>query len=410
MAGTEPPPVVPALTDRAGLVAEHRRLRAVRRDLARQHAPVLRRTGAFFAWAFARFMAVYPVRVVSHYMFHGGPLMAAGLAYQLLFASTSLLVIFFAGLATFLGTDSPLQQTLVEGLVRSIPGLLDTGDGRGGVVPLSLLENTGPFTTASTVAIVVLLFTAWRWVAGIRLATRRMFELPPAPGVPIASVPRDLGWLVVIGVLLLASATVSLFASGAVDGVIGWLGQIGLTRVQPWLDGGTKSLIILAVGLFVDILMSLALVRGVSRLALHRKALAMTALVGAVGSQALRYGGSELIGRTAGNPYLLSAAVLVGVLLWFNLYGQILLIAAASGAVVQADIRGARAQPEREDRAVTVVAASTLPGAARGRGVPPAVRFDRPEAGSSAVRAGSHAASDDDAARPAAAPTPRSRR
>lgn len=392
----EPPPVVPALVDRAGLVAEHHRLRAVRRDLASRHAPAPRRLGAFFAWLFARFMAFYPVRLVSHYMFHGGPLMAAGLAYQLLFASTSLLVIFFAGLATFLGTDSPLQQTLVEGLIRNIPGLLDTGDGRGGVIPLTLLENTGPFTVASTVAVAVLLFTAWRWVAGVRLATRRMFELPPAPGVPLAAVPRDLAWLVVIGVLLLASATVSVFASGAVDGVIRWLGSIGLTRVQPLLDGGGKSTIIFGVGLLVDVLMSLSLVRGVAQLALHRRALLVTVIVGAVGSQALRYGGSEIIGRVGQNPYVLSAAVLVGVLLWFNLYGQILLFAAAAGAVVQADIRGARAQPEREDRAVTVVAAAFLPNAARGRGMEPAVRFDSPSAGSSAVRAGSHTVSADD--------------
>ena len=63
---------------------------------------------------------------------------------------------------------------------------------------------------------------------------------------------------------------------------------------------------------------------------------------------------------------------------------------------MQADIRGARAQPEREDRAVTVVAAASLPNAARGRGMEPAVRFDSPSAGSSAVRAGSHTVSADD--------------
>ncbi|MFJ4760921.1 YihY/virulence factor BrkB family protein [Kocuria marina] len=394
MTHTDPPPVVPALTDRTGLHAEHRRLREVRRQLAAEGAPLGRRAGALGAWFFARFMSVFPVRVVAHYMFHGGPLMSAGLAYQLLFASSSLLVICFAALATFLGTDSPLQQTLVAGLVQNIPGLLDVGDGNGGVIPLSLLENTGPFTVASTVALAVLLFTAWRWVAGIRLATRRMFELPPAPGVPVAAVPRDLAWLVVIGILLLASATVSVFASGAVDGVLGWLGQLGLTRLQPWLDGGAKSAVTLGVGLLVDILMSLALVSGVAQLKLHRKALLATVVTGALGSQVLRYGGSEIIARSADNPYLLSFAVLVGVLLWFNLYGQVLLLAAAVGALVQADIRGARAQPEREDRAVTVVAATSLPDAARGLGHATPVRFARPAAGSSpAVGSGPAASS-----------------
>ena len=221
---------------------------------------------------------------------------------------------------------------------------------------------------ASTVAGVVLLYTAWRWVAGVRLATRRMFEVPPAPGAPLAAVARDLGWLVVVGLLLLASATVSIFASGAVDGIIGWLGDIGLTTLQPWLDGGVKSTITFAVGLLVDCLMSFTLVRGVAQLKLHRKALTVTVVIGGLGSQLLRYGGSEIIGRAGENPYLLSVAVLVGVLLWFNFYGQVLLFSAAAGAVVQADIRGARAQPEREDRAVAAVAASALPDAARGLG------------------------------------------
>lgn len=49
VARTDPPPVVPALVDRAGLTAEHRRLRAVRRDLASHGAPAGRRLGAFFA-------------------------------------------------------------------------------------------------------------------------------------------------------------------------------------------------------------------------------------------------------------------------------------------------------------------------------------------------------------------------
>ena len=361
-----PPPVVPPITDRRGLTAEHRRLARVYRELARDKAPAGKRLGALLIWGFARLMAVFPVRILTHYMFHGGPLMAAGLAYQLLFASTALLVIGFSILGVFLGTDSPLQQSLVQSVSQSIPGLLDIGDGQGGVIPLALLQNTAPFTVASGIAAGVLVFTAWRWIAGIRLATRRMFELPPAPGMPIAAVPRDLAWLAVIGVLLLSSAAISVFASGAVESVMRWLESIGGIESQAWFDNGINVILAIGVGLAVDLLMSFTLVRGVAQLKLHRKALLVTVLAGAVGSQLLRFAGGEVIAATANNPYLFSFAVLVGVLLWFNLYGQILLLAAASGAVVQADIRGARAQPERETRAVTVVASSSLPGAARG--------------------------------------------
>lgn len=385
-ASEAPPPVVPALTDRRGLVAEHRRLHRVYRQRRAQRAGFAAVAAAFANWVFARLMALFPVRVISHYMFHGGPLMAAGMAYQLLFASTALLVIGFSVLGMFLGTDSPLQQSLVQSISRAIPGLLDVGDGNGGVIPLSMLRNTAPFTLASTVAGAVLLFTAWRWVAGTRLAMRRMFELPPAPGLPIASVPRDLAWLVVIGALLLASAAASIFASGAVRAVMRGLEDAGWIRYHDWLDGGAQGLLTFGVGLGVDLLMSLALVRGVSRLKLHRKALGTTLLVGALGAQLLRYAGGEIIARSTDNPYLFSFAVIVGVLLWFNLYGQVLLFAAATGALVQADIRGARAQPEREPRAITVVAASALPQAARGipAHAPLRARTPAPGTGSSA--------------------------
>ncbi|WP_320414992.1 YihY/virulence factor BrkB family protein [Kocuria sp. cx-116] len=361
-----PPPVVPAITDRRALTAEYRRLARLRKQLAREGAPFGKRLGAFLGWAFARLMTLFPARIITHYMFHGGPLMAAGLAYQLLFASTALLVIGFSLLGMILGSDSTLQQSLVQGIGQAVPGLLDVGDGRGGVIPLALLENTAPFTVASGIASGVLVFTAWRWIAGIRLATRRMFELPPAPGMPIAAVPRDLAWLAVIGLLLLSSAAISVFASGAVETVMRWLEDSGWIEPQAWLDGGLNVLLAVGVGFVVDLLMSFALVRGVSQLKLHRKAMVVTVLVGAIGSQVLRFAGGEIIARTTNNPYLFSFAVLVGVLLWFNLYGQILLLAAASGALVQADIRGARAQPERETRAVTVVAASSLPTASRG--------------------------------------------
>lgn len=361
-----PPPVVPPITDRRGLTAEHRRLARVRQQLAADDAPLGQRLGALVGWAFARLMSLFPARIITHYMFHGGPLMAAGLAYQLLFASTALSVIGFSLLGMFLGRDSALQQSLVQSIGQAIPGLLDVGDGQGGVIPLSLLQNTAPFTVASGIAAGVLVFTAWRWIAGIRLATRRLFELPPAPGMPIAAVPRDLAWLAVIGILLLSSAAISVFASGAVESVTRWLESTGWIQPQEWLDSGLNVLLAIGLGFLVDLLMSFTLVRGVSQLKLHRKALLVTVLVGAIGSQLLRFAGGEIIARTTNNPYLFSFAVLVGVLLWFNLYGQILLIAAAAGAVVQADIRGARAQPERETRAVTVVAASSLPTASRG--------------------------------------------
>ena len=62
------------------------------------------------------------------------------------------------------------------------------------------------------------------------------------------------------------------------------------------------------------------------------------------------------------NPYLLSVALVVGVLLWFYLFNQILLFSAAIGAIVHADRRGGRVHPDGETVAITVVPMASLPG------------------------------------------------
>lgn len=364
------PAVVPAITDRAALHAEHARQRARYRELTAQGAPLRQRAGALAGVVISWIFLIFPIRVLTHYMFHGGPLMAAGLAYQLLFASTALLVIGFSTVGMVLGGDSDVQQSLVDAITRAIPGLLDRGDGQGGVIPLEALGNSAPFTLAGAVAAAVLVFTAWRWVAGIRLAIRRIFELPPAPSVPIAAVPQDLMWLVVIGLLLAGSAVATVMASGALETLLNWAQSNGWLHDDPKVDGSLNGVLTFAAAVILDLLMCLSLIRGVARLKLRRKALVVALVTGVVGLQALRYGGSVLIARSTDNPYLFSFAVLVGVLLWFNFYGQVLLVAAATGAIVQADLRDARAQPEREPRAVTVVAADALPQASRGASAP----------------------------------------
>ncbi|MFI7584419.1 YihY/virulence factor BrkB family protein [Kocuria sp. M1N1S27] len=353
------PEMPPRAVDRHGLRREALRQRALLHERRAAGAGPVALAGSVLVVALSRFFTQFPVRVVMHYLFHGGPLMAAGLSFVLIFASTALLVMGFSVIGVFLGNDSGLRNAVVEAVTERVPGLLDTGN--GGVVPLQLLEDTRPFTLATVIGGAVLFFSGWRWVSGVRLAFRRLFEVPPAQGVPVAAVPRDLLGLVVLGVLL----GLSVVANGAASGLLGFLldtaGELGWGSGPDWLRTGLTWALSTLLVVVLDALFALELVRGVAGLRITRRALFVTVLAAAAGNFALRYIGGAVIAEATTNPYLLSVALVVGVLLWFYLFSQILLFSAAIGAIVQADQHGGWVHPDHEAVAVTVVPMDSLP-------------------------------------------------
>ncbi|MGQ1837490.1 YihY/virulence factor BrkB family protein [Kocuria turfanensis] len=357
------PEMPPRAVDRHGLRREALRQQALLRERRAAGAGPAALAGSALAVVLSRFFTRLPVRVVMHYLFHGGPLMAAGLSFVLIFASTSLLVGGFATMGILLGNDPEVRDAVVRAVTERVPGLLDTG--AGGVVPLDLLEDTRPFTLATVIGAAVLLFSGWRWVSGVRLAFRRIFEVPPAQGMPIAAVPRDLLGLLVLGVLLALSAV----ANGAASGLLGFLldtaGELGWGRGPEWLRTGLTWALSTLLVVVLDALFALELVRGVAGLRLTRRALLSTVLAAAAGNFALRYAGGSLISGATANPYLLSVALVVGVLVWFYLFSQVLLFSAALGAIVQADQHGGRVHPAGEAVAVTVLPMSSVPAPAR---------------------------------------------
>lgn len=357
------PGMAPRAVDRSGLRREALRQRGLLRRKRDEGAGAAAIAGSALTVALAELFRWLPARVVTHYLFHGGPLMAAGLSFVLIFASTALLVIGFSLIGVFLGNDPEIRGAVVDAITERVPGLLDTG--AGGVVPLGLLEDPHPFTLATLIGSAVLVFSGWRWVSGVRLAFRRLFEVPPARGMPVAAVPRDLAGLGILGVLLGLSVVANTAASGLLDFLLRTAGELGLDlgagRIGSGLSWGVSALLVVVL----DALFALELVRGVAGLHLTRRALLTTVLAAAAGNFLLRYvGGSVIAGATA-NPYLFSVAVVIGVLVWFYLFSQVLLFSAALGAIVQADQHGGRVHPAGEPVVITVVPTATLQGSPR---------------------------------------------
>ncbi|ALU39535.1 hypothetical protein AS188_06945 [Kocuria flava] len=340
------PPMPPRALDRHGLRVEALRRRALLREHRAAGAGPGALAGSVLAVVLAELFRRHPVRVGLHYLFHGGPLMAAGLSFVLIFASTALLVVGFSAIGVFLGNDPQVRGAVVAAVTARVPGLLDTG--QGGIIPLRLLEDSRPFTLATVIGTGVLLFSGWRWVSGVRLAFRRLFEVPPAQGMPVAAVPRDLLGLGTLGVLLALSVVANGAASGFLGFVLDLTGELGWGSGPEWLRTGLTWALSTVVVIVLDALFALELVRGVAGLRLSRPALLATVAAAAAGNFALRVLGGTVIAGFTANPYLLSVALVVGVLVWFYLFSQVLLLSAALGAVVQADGHGGRVQPAGE--------------------------------------------------------------
>ena len=107
------PELPPRAVDRHGMRREALRQRARLREKRAAGAGVLGVAGTALAAALADVYRRMPVRVVLHYLFHGGPLMAAGLSFVLIFASTALLVMGLSVIGVFLGNDPQVRDAVV---------------------------------------------------------------------------------------------------------------------------------------------------------------------------------------------------------------------------------------------------------------------------------------------------------
>src|SRR5690554_7829252 len=76
-----------------------------------------------------------PVRVFVHYTERRGPLLAGGLSFQAIFAVFAALWVGFSLAGLLIETNPDIRRAFFQLLNTSIPGLIDTGSGRGIVDP-----------------------------------------------------------------------------------------------------------------------------------------------------------------------------------------------------------------------------------------------------------------------------------
>lgn len=292
----------------------------------------------------SRVMATKPVRVIRRYGDRRGPLLAAGLSFRAVFALFAALWVAFS-IAGLVIASSPEYTAAVLDLIAGIvPGLIDQGS--GGAITADDLFAARVFTWTGAVALVGTLVTTVGWLGAARDAVREIAQLPKLPANPALLWARDLGLAVLFGVAVLVSAALSLASTTALDALFDALGIDG--------DSTTATVAARVLGLAImfafDTAVLAALFSVLAGVPIPRTPLWQGAVLGAAALGVLKVLGTTLLGGTS-NPLLASFAVIIGLLVWFNLVSQVIVIAAA-WVVVSAEDLGVPLDPigDRERR------------------------------------------------------------
>lgn len=298
----------------------------------------------------ARIQKFKPVRVVMHYTVRRGPILAAGLSYQAIFSVFAAVWAGFSVAWLVLGGSSELREGLFDVIATSVPGLLDRGEG-GAIDPDDLLAS-GVLVGTGGLALIVALVTAIGWLAAARDAVRDIAELAAPPTNFLLLRLRDLGLALVFGVALILSGALSIGSTTALAWVLDGLG-VGQHSMAATVAARAVGLLLAFV---LDIAVLAGLYRVLAGVPIPPRPLWQGALLGALALGVLKALAGGLLTLTSTNPLLASFAVIVGLLIWFNLVCQVILIGAAwvvvsaTDAGVPLDPIGDRRRREAEAR------------------------------------------------------------
>lgn len=249
--------------------------------------------------------------------------MAAGMSFSAVFSAFAAIYVGFAIAGLVFTANADLQAALVAAVGRYVPGLI--GESGDGAVDPDQLFNAPTLGWSGVIALGALVFTMLGWLATTREAVRGIFGLPPVITNPVLLKLQDLGLAVGLGALIIASAALQVVSNTLADAVAGLL---GIPADDPGLVIVLR-IVTVTISFAIDVVTVGLLYRVLARVPLTRSSLALGAITGGFALTALKFLGTSLLGGATSNPLLASFAVLVGLLLFFNLISRALLYTAA---------------------------------------------------------------------------------
>ncbi len=281
----------------------------------------------------ARVMLLRPVRVFQRYAAKNGPILAGGLSLTALYSVFAGLYVGFAILGLSIEANPDLKRAVISTLSTSVPGLIATSGGSGGAIDLDALFTSRVLGWSSIVAGVALLVTALSWFDSARSAVRAVFDLAPDTTFFLLLKLRDLGLVIAFAVVTILSAVISVVSSSALN----FLFDLAGIGTESAFATGVARVIGLLVSLVIDTLVLAMLFRVLLAARIPWRRLLTGSLLGGLGLGILKVLGATIVGGAGKNPLLASFAVILGLLVWFGLVCQVILLSATWISVDMAD-------------------------------------------------------------------------
>ena len=242
-----------------------------------------------------------------------GPRLAAAIAYYGFFAAFAIGLLGYSVLGFVLGDNHAVLNTVDAYLQRNLPFLNPTA--------IQSARNT-----VAVIGVLGLLFAGIGWIDSMRSSQRAMWGLQQHPGNIVIRWLVDIGMLLGLGVVL----GLGLWASNLLQDLIGLvLREVGLPAGAVNMTTAWTGEVLAAA---LNLLMSAALLTLVPRVWVSWYRIVVPMVLVGTGLTFLTTLGRLYIAHTERNPAYRVAGTAVGLLLFLNLFSQLLLFGSALAA------------------------------------------------------------------------------
>lgn len=272
-----------------------------------------------------------PVGVAgTRYVRQNGNVLAGGIAYYSLasIAAAIVLGVTIASFAVF--NNDQFRESVIDYVGQAIPGLFPDGDQPGLVDPETI---TAPTVSGivGIVAFLILIYTATRYMRGLRAGVRVM--LGDAAGKKIPGTLRDIIVLLALVLLAVVGTALQVIAVNLAQFVARLIGD---DVVSTWV----VSLTAFVVGFAMDCVFVALVLLVLGRAQSTRRILVPTILMAGFAFAILQAASGLLVASASKNSVLAPFAAVIALMLFVDLTARTLLIAAAwIGAIAEHDAR-----------------------------------------------------------------------
>lgn len=260
------------------------------------------------------------LRTFDYYDRRNGNANAAAVAFFGFLSFFPLLALAFFVIGYVSKVAPEARGELVDAIDAVFPGLIGPGPNQ---ISLTFFEVYAG--TSVSIGLVALLYTGLAWVSAMRRALGEMLGV--AAEDRLGFVPgkaRDLGMLVVLGVVLVLSVSLSGTMTWFSEQILEWGGVERSFVAGELLWVITHGLAVLATTVLFMTMFAL-----VPRPPIPRRAMWQGALIGALGFEVLKSVAGLLISMTAQRPAFQAFGVALVVVVWINFFSRLVMLSAA---------------------------------------------------------------------------------